>query len=108
MKNDFTQWMQDNYSQDELADISNHGCTGGVGGMVYYSETEALYKRFATELHEILEDYREQVGEYPDYVTKELGHFQSFSNCMVWFCAEYIARELTDGIYETERDFANC
>ena len=102
MKNDFTQWLSDNYDQNSLADMANHGCTGGVSGMIYYTETEAIYKRFATELHEILEDYREQVGEYPDYVIKELGHFQSFANAVLWFCAEFVAQELTQGIYEDE------
>lgn len=102
MKNDFTQWLEDNYEQNTLADMANHGCTGGIGGMIYYTETEAIYKRFASDLHEILENYRDQVGEWPEFVTKELGNFSSFANCMVWFCSEFIAQELTHGIYEDE------
>ena len=42
MKNDFTQWLSDNYDQNSLADMANHGCTGGVSGMIYYTETEAI------------------------------------------------------------------
>ena len=102
MKNNFTQWLLDNYSQNELADMANNGCAGGVGGMIYYHETEVLYKRFAHELHDILDNFSDQVGEWPDYVTKELGHFKSFSNAVVWFCAEFMAQELTQGIYEDE------
>jgi hypothetical protein len=100
--NNFKQWIIDNYSHNEMADMANHGCTGGVSGMIYYPETEAIYKKFSHELHEILDDYRDQVGEWPDYVTKELGHFQSFSNAVLWFCAEFVSQELTQGIYEDE------
>lgn len=102
MKNDFTQWLEDNYDQNTLADMANHGCAGGVGGMIYYTETEAIYRRFSSDLHEILGNYREQVGEWPDYVSKELDDFSCFANAIVWFCAEFIAQELTQGIYEDE------
>lgn len=102
MNNAFTQWLQDNYTQNELADMANHGCTGGVGGMIYYTETEELYKRFSSELHDILDNFKDQVGEWPDYVVRELGHYPSFCNSVVWFCSEFIAQELTQGIYDEE------
>lgn len=102
MNNAFTQWLQDNYTQNELADMANHGCAGGVGGMIYYTETEELYKRFSSELHDILDNFKDQVGEWPDYVVRELGNFPSFCNSVVWFCSEFIAQELTQGIYEDE------
>jgi len=102
MKNAFTQWLQDNYEQNSLADMANHGCTGGVGGMIYYTETEAIYKQFSNELHEILDNFKDQVGEWPDYVVSDLGNYPAFCNSVVWFCAEFIAQELTQGIYEDE------
>lgn len=100
--NDFKQWMIDNYSHDELADIANHGCTGGVGGMIYYTETEAIYKRFAHELHEILAEYKDHTGEFPSYVINDLDNYPSFMNSLVWLGAEWVAHEITGGLYEDQ------
>lgn len=102
MKNSFQQWMVETYSHNEMADMANHGCAGGVGGMIYYTETANLYKRFAEELHEIVAEYHEQVGQWPSYVSDELGDFVRFANVMVWFCAEWVANEETRGEYKTE------
>jgi hypothetical protein len=102
MENEFKAWLRDNYSQNELADIANNGCSGGVGGMIYYRETEAIYRKYAHELHDILAEYKDQVGNFPDYVTDELGHFPSFANAVVWLCSEMVAQELTCGVYEDE------
>ena len=99
MQNEFKQWLIDNYSHNELADIANHGCSGGVGGMIYYKETEAIYRKFAPELHDILAEYQDQVGNFPDYVIDDLGHFPSFANSVVWLCSEMVAQEITQGEY---------
>ena len=104
MENEFKKWMKDNYSDNELADIANHGCSGGVGGMIYYRETEAIYTKYACELHEILKEYKENVGNFPDYVTDELGYFSRFTNAVVWFCAEIVAQEITQGEYISETE----
>jgi len=99
MENAFKQWMVDNYSHNEMADIANHGCSGGVGGMIYYTETELLYKRFNEALHEIVGNYHDAVGLYPNYVTDELGDYVRFANAIVWFCAEWVSHEITSGLY---------
>ena len=101
---DFKQWMTDNYSHNELADIANHGCSGGVSGMIYYTETANLYKRFGDDLHEILAEYHDAVGQMPAYVTDELGDFVRFSNAVVWFAAEWVAQSLTQGEYIDETE----
>ena len=103
MENTFKQWLVDNYSHNELADIANHGCTGGVSGMIYYRETLALYKEFAYELHELLAEYKDQTGELPPKVLEALSESAtSFQNLMVWFGAEWVAQELTQGEYIDE------
>jgi len=98
----FRQWMQSNYTHNELADIANHGCSGGVGGMIYYTETEALYKRFAEDLHSIIAEYQDDTGETPKYIANELGDYAQFCNAVVWFCAEYVAFSITEGLYIEE------
>lgn len=100
--NDFKQWMIDNYSHNEMADMANHGCTGGVGGMIYYTQTEAIYKKFAHELHEIITEYKDAMGEFPSYIVNDLDNYSSFINSMVWLGAEWVAHEITGGIYAKE------
>ena len=92
--NEFKQWLRDNYEPETLQTIANHGCTGGIGGMIYYSETIAIYQQFCESLHDILHEYKDIVGNYPDYVIDDLGHFPSFANSVVWLCAELVAQEL--------------
>lgn len=100
----FKQWMIDNYSHNELADIANHGCSGGVSGMIYYTETEALYKRFAEDMHAIVAEYKDHTGELPSYILNDLDNYQSFANALVWLGAEWVAHEVTGGEYIDENE----
>ena len=104
MENEFKTWLTKNYSHNELADMANHGCAGGVGGMIYYTDTEKLYRKFAHELHDILYEYKDTVGNFPDFVIDELGHFPSFANSVIWLCAEWVANEMTQGEYKKEEE----
>lgn len=104
MSNTFKDFLQSTYSHNELADIANHGCSGGVGGMIYYTETSDLYKKHSESLHEILSQYKDAVGAWPEYVTDELGDDTRFFNAVVWFAAEWIAQELTQGEYVEETE----
>lgn len=106
MENQFKQWMIENYSHNELADIANHGCTGGVCGMIYYKETYSLYQKFSASLHEALQEYKEICGEFPSYVLDELGDDVRFANALVWFVSEFFANEITQGEYITEKEGA--
>lgn len=104
MEKTFTQWLKENYSHNELADIANHGCTGGVCGMIYYKETWDLFQRFSASLHETLAQYKDTTGEWPQYVVDELGDDVRFANALVWFAAEWVAHELTQGEYTKESE----
>lgn len=107
MTNKFQQWMQDNYSHNELADIANHGCQGGVSGMIYYRETEKIYTEFSDDLHALLAEYKDETGELPAKVLEALTEsVTSFQNIMVWFAAEWVAHELTQGEYVEETEGA--
>lgn len=96
MSNTFKQWMIDHYEIEELYTITEHGCISGcAGGLIYYSETCDIYDKFSNELHDALNDYKDQMGEWPSYVTENLGSVISFKNAVVWFVAEVYAYELT-------------
>ena len=108
--NAFAAYMLENYTHNELAEICNHGCVSGcASGMIYYSETIALFDKYRDELFSIMADYADNMGEpdtLPDYVQKNSGTFATFANSVVWFCAEIVAMYATDGAYidETEED----
>lgn len=95
--NSFKQFLIDNYSREELEDIYHHGCANcAPSGMIYYSETAALYDKYAEELHDIVGNYADEFGEMPKYIVDNLGHEGLFKNAMIWFCAELLALELSE------------
>ena len=100
--NEFKQYLIDNYDHNTLADIARYGCSGGVGGLIYYEETPALYGRFAHALHDAVREYKLATGKLPQFIVQEVDHFESFSNQMVWFAAEFFAHEITQGKYIKE------
>jgi hypothetical protein len=87
----FTQYMADNYSVEELADIAVHGCEGGVSGMIYYNETTDLYNEYADDLHAIVGEWQEQTGMMPISITENLDNGRMFRNAMVWVSAQLVA-----------------
>lgn len=96
MEKTFKQWMIDQYDQEELYTITEHGCISGcAGGLIYYSETCDLYDKHAEELHGALSNYEQEFGQWPDFVVKNLGSANGFKNSVVWFVAELYAYELT-------------
>ena len=83
------------YDIETLQAITEQGCINGVaGGLIYYSETNDLYDQFAHELHEQLGKWIDEIGETPDFITKELGFCSGFKNAMVWFVAEQYANNI--------------
>lgn len=88
----FKQFIQ-SYEQDTLQAIADHGCASAcVSGMIYYQETTDLYDRYCVELHEALDDFKDNFGEWPDYVINNLGCVSLFKNAVVWFVAEIYAQ----------------
>jgi hypothetical protein len=96
----FKKWLTTEYSHNQLADIANHGCQGGVSGMIYHHELRDIYAEYAEDIHNILGEYCDATGEnYPEYVAKELCNLNGFTGACVWFAAEWVAHEVTQGEY---------
>ena len=92
--NTFYDYMK-SYDREELEEITRHGCVSGcAGGLIYYRDTCAFYDQFADELHEKLGEWIDEIGENPEFITKELGHAARFQNALVWFVAEQYANEI--------------
>ena len=107
MQQSFKAYMQEAYTHNELAEIAMHGCESGCATtMIYYSETKALFDQYRDDLFEIMADWMGETGQddtgLPDYVAKRTGTFTLFANAVVWFCADLIAYEITQGEYIDE------
>lgn len=95
----FLNHMKENYTAEELEEITYHGCASGCAGtMIYYSDTSDLYDQYADELHEVLAFEVENFGECPKYITDALasGSLSVFKNAVVWFVAETYAFQLVN------------
>jgi hypothetical protein len=99
MENTFKQWLKDTYEPVEIEDIQRHGCEGGVSGMIYYTETSALYDKYAEEMHEVIGEMIDQIGFMPEYISRYIGSVEQFKNAIVWVVAEWYAGDI---ISETE------
>lgn len=111
MQQSFKTYMQKTYTHNELADIAQHGCESGCATtMIYYSDTVALFDQYRDDLFEIMADWMDETGQdntnLPDYVAKRNGTFTLFANAVVWFCADLIAYEITQGEYIDEENAA--
>ena len=104
MENTFTTHMQNTYSHNELADMANHGANTGHHGLIWTKDLVELYLEHKYSIHEILGAYNDATGEQglPEFVSRNLEDFDQFAGAMVYFAAEWVAHELTQGEYSEE------
>ena len=54
----FIQYMRDNYTDDELKEIAEHGCESGCANtLIYYRDTSNVYAKYADDIHAVIGDY---------------------------------------------------
>lgn len=96
----FKEWMTEQFSREELIDMVNHGVSNGFSGLIYYSETTALYHKYKDEIWDMLYDDAESYGEtILGFIAqfsgaKNVGGVDQFENLLVWYAAEKIAGNL--------------
>ena len=71
---------------EECKDVANHGCSGGVGGFIYYSETRAFFFEHEDEI----EDYLDTIygDELLPSLIKDNPTINTLMNAMVWCVVE--------------------
>ena len=88
--------------KEDIKDIANHGCSGGVSGLIYYHETSDFYDEHRTEIWEMLEDSADQEGvtlmEKVYALTKDEESYRTFKNRLVWWAVEVRAQEMQDAV----------
>jgi len=105
-ENRFVQYLGHRYSHNELADMANHGANTGHSGLIWTRDLINLFDEYGTELFEIMADYADVVGgeALPDYVRKNGNSYDGFIGAVVYFCAEYVAYQLTGGEYQRNEE----
>jgi hypothetical protein len=90
----FYQFIKE-YDIEDIRTMAEHGCSGGISGMIYYTETSEIYEQYADELHDLVSRLAEEFGAFPAYIAENIDTPATFKNAMVWLCAELVAQELS-------------
>lgn len=101
-------YVKEQYELGELRDIANHGCSGGVGGLVYYSDTTDFYNKWHDGIWSLLAEMADSMGE--KNIMSLIASFggaqhicneQTFKNLVVWAAVEELASQL---VAETDEE----
>lgn len=99
------EWLLDKEKEEGegstlVKDVANHGCSGGVPGLIYYNETVKFYDDHEEEIWEMLEDHADNEGlklvDKMAHVCKDAGSLRTVKNSLVWWAVEAGAQELLD------------
>jgi len=81
---------------DEIKDVANYGCSGGVSGFIYYHETTKFFDDYEDEIYDYLNDCGVTIR---DLCTND-DTITTLKNSLVWcavecWCqAQHMANEL--------------
>jgi hypothetical protein len=70
---------------DEIKDVANYGCAGGVNGFIYYSETSKFFDEYEDEILDYLSDVR---CNYTVIFALTMIRLPSLKNSLVWCVVE--------------------
>ena len=81
-----------------ISDIAKHGCSGGVPGIIYYTETSAFHDKHEEELWNMIDEHADQHGlkrgEMLNHIAPDPGSLTQLKNSIVWWAVEVTAQEL--------------
>ena len=69
---------------DEIKDVANYGCAGGVSGFIYYTETTQFFDEYEDEIYDYLNDCEMSMIDFVDRGST----ITSLKNEMVWCVVE--------------------
>ena len=69
---------------DEIKDVANHGCIGGVSGFIYYAECERFFDEHEDEIYDYLNDCGYSMGYFVDSDST----ISTLKNDLVWATVE--------------------
>lgn len=96
-------YILENYELEVIKDIATHGCSGGIGGLIYYTETVKFHDENEEEIWELL--YNE--GQGMSFSTtlafiaslngsQNVLDITRLKNLLVWYAVEHFARKIVE------------
>ena len=79
---------------DEIKDVANYGCAGGVSDFIYSSELCEFYDEYEGEIEDILDSCDIKLHELVD--PDEFYSIQDLKEKSVWFAVEYYCQQQVD------------
>jgi len=76
---------------DEIKDVANHGCAGGVNGFIYSTELCEFYDEYESEIEDILDSLHIKLHDLVD--PDEFYSIQDLKEKAVWLAVEYYCNE---------------
>ena len=83
-----------------IKDISQHGCSGGFAGIIYYTDTVKFHDDHEKEIWDMLYEAAQDEGrELMTFIgsisiMKDVGSFTQLKNALVWWAVEVRAHEI--------------
>jgi len=84
---------------DEIKDVAEHGCQGGVNGFIYYSENEKFFDEYEDEIYDYLNDCGFSMKDFVDTGST----IRTLKNDLVW-CVVELWCQAQDCVNEFERE----
>ena len=69
---------------DEVKDVANYGCIGGVSGFIYYNEINEFFDHYESQIEDVMETLD---VTYQDLVPNAT-NIQELKQAAVWFVVE--------------------
>jgi hypothetical protein len=97
LKNYAIKYILDDYKTDDeikcfFSNLLNYGCQSGmISTLIYYNDTKKFYIKFLDEIHELIEELEDELGES----IKVKGNRSNFYS---WLAFEETARNLSNEI----------
>ncbi len=101
----FREWMLQEYTMEEIADIAQYGCASGFSHLTYYSDTNLLYDKHDEEIWDMLTNCTEDFGYKHELEliamlngAEHVHDTMSLKNLLVWYIAEETAHNILDDL----------
>lgn len=104
------QHLLDTLDMTGIEEIVKHGCGGGIGGFIYYTETCAFHDEYESEIWDMLHDDAEDQGltimellalfNDQQYV----GSMNQFKNMLCWYAVESVANHIINELEEADNE----
>lgn len=80
---------------DEIKDVAQYGCEGGVSGFIYYNEIRDFFNEYEDDIEDTVADLGYDIK---DLVDTETNSVMALINKMVWIVVEDYCQHALDCI----------